>query len=364
MSLVDVDAPTSDHGHGCPFSTRGSPAQSAADSSLTTLALARGVVIELYSDAPPALIIPDLNSRFPIAAFDASVLCSLADHRGPGDHASSRISTEVFSLLAASGTIAHRTSMDAPARTASSLTLSDWAVLRASQYDPLAPSDTDALLELSEHVSPDDQRETLLPQPPRPPSVTLWEAVTRRRSIRNGPTRDVPLTTLSALFTYAARTAASGHDQSRPISYRPAASAGARHPIDIYLVSVRVESLSPGIYQYDSLSHSLRGLVTSPPLVTRLAPLLCRALTPDVDSFPALLLLFDVVVDRTGIKYGPASGGLILRDLGCLIQQLHLVITGLDLIGCAIGRLPAELMERVLRLDLKRHVVLGGFAVW
>jgi SagB-type dehydrogenase family enzyme len=328
---------------------------------MTSVTLAHGTIVELYPDSPPALVIPRLNSRVSITAFDAAVVCSLA---ADTCRRSNEISPDLFAMLARAGTVTPLTERGATSPATSSLTLSDWAVLRACQYAPLPQLETAAILQLSDHGSIGEPQTRALPLPLCPPSASLWDIVGRRRSVRHGPTREPSLDTISALFAYSMRTEASGRDQSGPIYYRPTASAGARHPIDIYIVAVRVESLAEGIYYYDPQEHSLRSLTSSSALVTRLVPHVCQALTTDSNSLPAFLLLFDLVVDRTGEKYGVAAGGLVLRDLGCLYQQLYLVMTGLDLVGCAIGRVPSELLERVLRLDPDRHIVLGGFAVW
>jgi SagB-type dehydrogenase family enzyme len=363
LPLTQADTKAFDLDNSAAWTSRGVHAASWI-TSVTKVALARGVVVELYPGASPALVIPHANSRIPIAAFDAAVLCSLAADANSPARSLGEISRDVFVLLAEAGALARPSSNGDAAGAVSPLTLSDWSVLHACQYAPPTAIETAELLQLADQGSSRDVTVTPLPDPVCPPSISLWDAIGRRRSSRGGPMRDLSLPVLSALLAYAARTAASARDAHGPIYYRPAASAGARHPIDIHLVAVRADSLPPGIYHYDPQRHSLSGLVRSAPLVARLVPIVCRALTERVEPSPALVLLFDLVVDRTGEKYGAAAGGLILRDLGCLLQQLHLVLTGLDLVGCMIGRLPSELLERILRLDLERHIVVGGFAVW
>jgi SagB-type dehydrogenase family enzyme len=272
------------------------------------------------------------------------------------------ISPEIFSLLMETGTLGNVPLADASAAT---LTLSDWSVLRACQYSPLPSEELGSLLQLCNYSrASDEQTTTHLPQPRCSVSVDLWDVIRRRRSVRRGQVQEFPLEIISALFANTLKTASSSQDSQGPIYHRPIASAGGKHPIDTYLVSVRVRSLVKGIHYYDPQEHSLRTIVNSAALVDGLVPHLCQALTTEADCQPALVLLFDLVVGRTGIKYGAAAGGLILRDLGCVLQQVHLVITALDRVGCVIGRLPTELVESILRLNVDRHIVLGGFAIW
>jgi len=69
---------------------------------MTSVTLAHGTIVELYPDSPPALVIPRLNSRVSITAFDAAVVCSLA---ADTCRRSNEISPDLFAMLASAGTV-------------------------------------------------------------------------------------------------------------------------------------------------------------------------------------------------------------------------------------------------------------------
>ncbi len=114
---------------------------------------------------------------------------------------------------------------------------------------------------------------TILP-PPTPQkylSMPLWETFKKRKTSRNFDGTPISLEILSTIL-YAAFGLIHGdwnEEEDAPfarIGYRKSfPSAGALHPIEVYLTVMNVEGLDPAIYHYSSLTHQLtkRGTVLS-----------------------------------------------------------------------------------------------------
>jgi SagB-type dehydrogenase family enzyme len=196
------------------------------------------------------------------------------------------------------------------------------------------------------------------------PDVGLWEALAGRRSARGGLLRVLLLSQVSTLLAYSLRIQEVGTGRFGEISFRPVASGGGRHPIDLYLVALRVEALTQSVYQYDPERHELISLSTPATVAKGLIDYVLEALEERPEPEPALVLLFVAVPERTACKYENLSLVTVMKDIGCLIQQLYLVCQGLGLRGCATGGVEPIPFESVLGLASFSESVVGGFLVW
>jgi SagB-type dehydrogenase family enzyme len=153
-------------------------------------------------------------------------------------------------------------------------------------------------------------------------------------------------------------------DEFGEISYRPVASGGARHPIDVFVAALRVSELEEGIYQYNPLMHQLTPLDIPSTAAATLSKIALTALGDIPDILPGITLLFIAVPARTACKYEDMSLALIMKDLGCITQQLYLLIQGLGLTGCAVGGAEPTAIEEGLGLRTTQEVFVGGFVIW
>ncbi|MCS7279978.1 MAG: SagB/ThcOx family dehydrogenase, partial [Thermodesulfobacteriaceae bacterium] len=81
-------------------------------------------------------------------------------------------------------------------------------------------------------------------------NISLEEALSKRRSVREFATTPLTLQEVSQLL-WAAQGITS------PWGGRTAPSAGALYPLEIYLVAGQVKNLPSGIYKYQPKDHSL-----------------------------------------------------------------------------------------------------------
>jgi len=188
-----------------------------------------------------------------------------------------------------------------------------------------------------------------LPKQALPVSASLGESLRVRRTVRVFAKRAVPLDTLAATVreTWKQTGWLEGGPFGRLLT-KSSPSGGARHPIECYLVALRVESLTPGLYHYgvrsDALTRLRRGRLADE--VVRIAS--GQSWIGDA----AFVCLMTAVVDRTFWKYSPRIGYRALYlDAGHLAQTFCLVATALGLGPFTTAALQQSKAERLLGID-------------
>jgi SagB-type dehydrogenase family enzyme len=118
------------------------------------------------------------------------------------------------------------------------------------------------------------------------------------------------------------------------LTYRPAPSAGARHPCELLVAAVDVLDLPPGWWLFDStrcelVSQELPGLEAASAAEE-------AGVVLGVDHpLPAVVFLI-ANLSRTLSRY-PAGTSLVWRDAGVLLGLLHLCACDLGLGSCIAG---------------------------
>jgi SagB-type dehydrogenase family enzyme len=186
--------------------------------------------------------------------------------------------------------------------------------------------------------APTPKPATTLPSPTGA-AVTLDQALRQRRSIRDYADR--PLTTAQLSSLLWAAQGITGQAQH----YRTAPSAGALHPLELYVVAGQVEGLEPGVYHYRVADGALE-LVTDGDRRRQLCEV---ALGQDcICSAPASVVIA-ADYERTTTKYRHRGRRYVHIDAGFAAQNLHLQATALGLGTVAVGAFD----------DLRVQAVLG-----
>ena len=182
-----------------------------------------------------------------------------------------------------------------------------------------------------------------LPSPRQKGSISLEEAITQRRSIRDFTPEPISQSQLSQiLWATQGITDASSRLRSVP-------SAGATYPLEIFVVCGRngVEGISDGIYHYDIAHHSLtlhrEGDV-------RLA-LARAALDEEMIYHAPVDIIICALYERTTRHYGSRGERYVHMEVGHAGQNIYLQATALGLATVAIGAFHDEPVREVLRLD-------------
>jgi SagB-type dehydrogenase family enzyme len=329
--------------------------------------LSEGIVVELHSAALPTVLIPAQRRRVELDFGALAALCQVVTLTAAGREVrQGDLEPDALSALRSLGIVAEADDPRTKRLCRHNMSLLEWATLRMSQVGCRVPRSVVAGRPSPPRFRARDARGNVvkLPEPEAPASTILWTTLLGRQSRRNGPVRQIPLASLSALLTYSLKIQQTAVDAFGDVSYRPVASGGARHPIDAFLLAQRVSGLDPGVYQYDPLDHRLIPCEIAAGLTAELSAAALASLAEVPGAEPAIALFFSAVPARTAWKYKDKALTLIMNDLGCVMQQIYVVVHGLGLCGCAITYDAPERIEAILGLNSTDEVLVGGFLIW
>lgn len=144
-------------------------------------------------------------------------------------------------------------------------------------------------------------------------------------------------------------------------SLRPSPGGGAIHELEIYPVVAACEGLSPGVYHYDPVDHTL-ALVREPDdRVRELLELAWR--TGDQKSRPQVYLAITARFSRLQWKYESMVYAVVLKNVGALYTTLYLAATAMGLAPCALGGGSSDLFAQIAELDYLAESQVGEFLV-
>ena len=133
-----------------------------------------------------------------------------------------------------------------------------------------------------------------------------------------------------------------------PAMLRTSPSAGARNPLEAYVVVRHVSGLAAGIYHYDPIGHRLARLKKGSQRST------IRRHLPGQSWYAnaSVLVLMTAVFARTEWKYPfPRAYRTVLIEAGHFCQTFCLVATALRLAPFCTAALADSIIERDLRID-------------
>jgi SagB-type dehydrogenase family enzyme len=194
-----------------------------------------------------------------------------------------------------------------------------------------------------------------LDAPQKEGGIPLWEAINRRRSIRNF--KDIPLEkdVLSQLLW---ATQGITHE-SIGFEFRAAPSAGALYPVETYLVIHNVKEIDAGIYHYGVKSHELVQLKKG-----NFREAAARAaLDQDMAYSANVVFIWTAVFQRSKWKYNQRAYRYVYLDAGHIAQNLALAAVSLDLGTCQIGALYDEEVNALLSIGGEDESVIYMSAV-
>jgi SagB-type dehydrogenase family enzyme len=178
---------------------------------------------------------------------------------------------------------------------------------------------------------------------------SFFQTLHARRTRRKFSAEQAPLDSISKLLqtTWGVQ----GYVQSKcfgPLPLKTSPSAGARHPIEVYLMALKVKGLDPGLYHYGARDHTLEKLSSEA------TPQMARAYCADQPfaARSAALFIMTAVFARTMWKYHhPRAYRVVLLDAGHLGQTFCLTATRLGLAPFSTAALKDSLIEKDLGKD-------------
>lgn len=178
-----------------------------------------------------------------------------------------------------------------------------------------------------------------LPEPRYDGDISLEQSLLQRRSVRSYTGEPLTLEEVAQLL-WAAQGITGDNN------FRTAPSAGALYPLEVYIVSVEVENLDPGIYRYDPGAHELEQLAQG----DRRDELADAALSQSCVSEGALSLVITAVYERTTGKYGERGVKYVHIEAGHAAQNVCLQATAMGLGLVTVGAFHDEQIVELLGL--------------
>ena len=180
-----------------------------------------------------------------------------------------------------------------------------------------------------------------LPDPVTAGGEAMRDVMASRRSVRHFTDEKVTLQELSQLLW-----AAQGVTNTK--GWRTVPSAGAKFPIEIYVVADRVEGLEPGLYHYRVGAHEL-ALIRSP---AEKIDLQRACLNQASVSRAALDLIIMGVVWRVAEKYGEErSERYVVVEGGAVMEHVSLEAHALGLGSVCVCGLEDDQVQQFVGTD-------------
>lgn len=188
--------------------------------------------------------------------------------------------------------------------------------------------------------------------------VDFWDTLYSRRTCRQFSAKAISKQDLSSFLTAVAGMTRYYNESvldRRVIKTSP--SGGARHPIELYAIVQSVRSVPAGIYHFEVETNLLR-LINKP--VERAKVVKLFSGQHWVGDAPVSFILTGVL-NRSMWKYDHSRAYKVLMlDAGHVGQTFHLVATALGFGVFTTAALQDKLIEKQLKIDGIREIVLYG----
>jgi SagB-type dehydrogenase family enzyme len=191
---------------------------------------------------------------------------------------------------------------------------------------------------------PDSTPKIKLPEIQFGQAANLWDAILRRRSVRDyAARRGLPLDALSVLLwaTQGITATAGGYE------FRTAPSAGGLYPIETYILARAVEGLREGIYHFRPRAFDLE-LLKPGDFSGALAQ---AALGQGMVADAQVTFVWTALVARSKWKYRQRAYRYIYLDAGHIAQNLYLAGTATGLGVCGIGAFFDDSVNALIEAD-------------
>lgn len=165
-----------------------------------------------------------------------------------------------------------------------------------------------------------------LPEPRTDSDISVEQALQLRRSVRSFTDRPLALAELAQLLW-------SAQGITSRDGLRTAPSAGALYPLELYIVSGRVQDLPAGVWHYRPASHRLEQLSDTDVR----SPLAQAALGQAWVREAAAVVVIAAVYERTRRKYGNRAQRYVHIEAGHAAENLFLQAVSLDLDTVIVG---------------------------
>ncbi len=191
------------------------------------------------------------------------------------------------------------------------------------------------------------QSRIYLPEPVYRSTTSVEEALLKRRSVRDYKKTPLSLKEIAQLL-WAAQGITDPAEGGRT-----APSAGALYPLEIYVLSRRIENLASGLYHYDPRDHSMELLLEG----DRRTALGAAALMQAAVQRASAVLVMTAVYSRTTQKYGERGKRYVHMEAGHAAQNIYLQARSLEIGTVVIGAFVDSLVKKTLHLPKEEETL-------
>ena len=182
--------------------------------------------------------------------------------------------------------------------------------------------------------------EIKLPAPKLKGDMSVEEALSKRRSVRDYKSDAITLEQLSQLLW-------AGQGITAADFFRAAPSAGASYPLELFVIAGNVNGLTAGVYHYNVKDHSLslhmKGDITEKLGTTAAFNQKCILQAPACISVCA-------VYERTMKTYGKRGERYVHIDTGHAAENIALQAVALGLATVMVGAFEDKKVGEILNL--------------
>ena len=186
-----------------------------------------------------------------------------------------------------------------------------------------------------------------LPKPHLSSDFSIEKVLHERRSVRKYTDEPVTLEEVSQLLwsAYGITYTKEGLPDFIRGGFKTAPSAGARYPLELYLVVGNVKGLLPGIYWYVPEGHLIHRLADG----DIRSDLMAACLSQPFAGEAPVSIVWSAVYERCTEKYGERGHDrYVCMDLGHSAQNVYLQCGSLGLGTCAIGAFSDDALKKLI----------------
>lgn len=187
--------------------------------------------------------------------------------------------------------------------------------------------------------------------------ISLEFAIKKRKSRREFRGKPLSLKELSKLLYYSSGITRNNKDLNQTRRAYP--SAGARYPLELYVLVLKEGEIKPGLYHYNAKNHFLEKLLEG-----NYGENLSYFYEHNVikKGFPILIIITSITL-RSSIKYGKLAQNFVLLEAGHIGQNIYLLSEAMGLSCCAIGGWDEINMNKLLDIDGNYESIVYIFAL-
>lgn len=191
-------------------------------------------------------------------------------------------------------------------------------------------------------------------------SMSLEEAIVRRRSVRSFSKQVMPFDVFARLLVFSYGITGEMPYDTGDVQYlRASPSAGALYPLEVYPVVFRVEGLEPGLYHYAVRKNAI-GLLKKGDF----SEFLVSLWTEQQMVRDACVMFFLTAYPlRTLRKYRERGLRFLYLDAGHMAEHLYLLATAYGFGACALGGAYDREVEKWIGIDGLQETLLYGVVV-